>query len=308
MDGLDPHLSDRRHGHRHPGRRPGALTMASVAAVLIPLTLFTLMLALGLGLPLDAFQQWRRHGPLLLRVELAACLLVPLLAWLLLSTPPARALSVEARHGIALMAACPSAPLILRKAGRSGGNLAEAGLLQVTAAVLAILTVPVLAKVGQQVFGVEGWEVPPQQVALQVGQVQLLPLVAGVLLRRRFPATMARLQEPLDRIANLLLMLLVLALLVQTLPRLLPFMAANGAAVLLMVLVVLGSLGLGYALAGEGRQRRITAAAVTSMRNPGLALLLASTHAPQFPDVKLAILLYLLITVLVSAPLLKRMR
>jgi len=71
---------------------------------------------------------------------------------------------------------------------------------------------------------------------------------------------------------------------------------------------VLLSLAFGYAAAGEGRERRITTAAVTSMRNPGLALLLASTYAPQIPAVKLAILLYLLITVLVSAPLLRRMR
>jgi BASS family bile acid:Na+ symporter len=282
--------------------------MASLAAVLIPLTLFTLMLGLGLGIPLDAFQQWRRHWPLILRVELATCLLVPLVAWLLLSTPPAQGLSVEARHGIALMAACPSAPLILRKAGKSGGHVAVAGLLQVAAAVLSIVTVPALARLGELVFGVAGWDVPARQVALQVGQVQLLPLVVGVVLRRCFPGPMARIQGPLDRLANLLLALLVVALLVKTLPLLVPFVLANGAAVLLILLLVLLSLGMGYAAAGEGRDRRITAAAVTSMRNPGLALLLASTYAPHIPGAKLAILLYLLVTVVVGSPLLRRMR
>lgn len=282
--------------------------MAAIAALLIPLTLFVVMLALGLGLPVDAFQQWRRHWPMLLRVELATCLLVPLVAWLLLSLPPARALSVEARHGIALMAACPSAPLILRKAGKSGGSVAEAGLLQVAAAVLAIVTVPLLAQLGERVFAVEGWDVLPRQVALQVGEVQLLPLLAGLLLRQRFPAAMARLQLPLDRLANGLLALLVVAVLGKTLPLLVPFGLANPSAVLLMAVMVLLSLALGALAAGAGRERRITAAAVTSMRNPGLALLLASTYAPQLPGVKLAILLYLLVTVLVSAPLLKWMR
>lgn len=282
--------------------------MAAAAALLIPLTLFVVMLALGVGLPIDAFRQWRRHWPVLLRVELATCLLVPLVAWLLLTLPPAQALSVEARHGMALMAACPSAPLILRKAGKSGGSVAEAGLLQVAAAVLAIVTVPLLAQLGEQVFGVDGWDVYPRQVALQVGQVQLLPLLAGLLLRHRFPDAMARWQLPLDRLANGLLALLVLAVLGKTLPLLVPFMLANASAVLLMAVLVLLSLALGYGAAGEGRERRITAAAVCSMRNPGLALLLASTYAPQIPGVKLAILLYLLITVLVSTPLLARMR
>jgi bile acid:Na+ symporter, BASS family len=284
------------------------MTMSTVAALLIPLTLFTVMLALGLGLPADALAQWRRHWPLLLRAEVATCLLVPLIGFALLSTPPARTLSVEARHAIALMAACPSAPLILRKAGKSGGDHSLAGLLQVGAALAAIVTVPLLADLGEWVFGVDGWDVLPRQVALQVGKVQLLPLLLGVVLRRSFPAAVERLRAPIDRLANGLLILLVVAVLAKTAPLLLSFGAGNLAALALMALLVALSLALGYGAAGEGRERRITTALVTSMRNPGLALLLASTYAPQLPGVKLGVLLYVLITVLVSTLLLKRLR
>jgi predicted Na+-dependent transporter len=284
------------------------MTMSTVAALLIPLTLFTVMLALGLGLPADALAQWRRHWRLLLRAEVATCLLVPLIGFVLLSTPPARSLSVEARHAIALMAACPSAPLILRKAGKSGGDHALAGLLQVGAALAAIVTVPLLADLGEWLFGVDGWDVLPRQVALQVGKVQLLPLLLGVVLRRGFPAAVERLRVPIDRLANGLLILLVVAVLAKTAPLLLDFGAGNLAALALMALLVALSLALGYGAAGEGRERRITTALVTSMRNPGLALLLASTYAPHLPGVKLGVLLYVLITVLVSTLLLKRLR
>lgn len=281
--------------------------MDIAATLLIPLTLFTVMLALGLGLPSDALAQWRRHWRLLLRAEAATCLLVPLIGFGLLSTPPAQALSMEARHAIALMAACPSAPLLLRKAGKSGGDHALAGLLQVGAALAAIVTVPLLANLGEWVFGVEGWDVLPRQVAMQVSTVQLLPLVLGLLLRRGFPATVDRLRPPLDQLANALVILLVVAVLVRTAPLLLEFGAANLAALPAMALLVLISLLLGYAMAGEGRERRITTALVTSMRNPGLALLLASTYAPEHPSIKLGVLLYVLITVVVSAPLLRRL-
>jgi BASS family bile acid:Na+ symporter len=84
------------------------------------------------------------------------------------------------------------------------------------------------------------------------------------------------------------------------------FASANLAGLLLMVPLVLLSLAAGYLVAGEGRERRITAALVTSMRNPGLALLLASRFAPQLPGVKIAILAYVLVTVLVSVPVLQR--
>jgi BASS family bile acid:Na+ symporter len=270
------------------------------------------MLALGVNLPLQAFQQWRRHWPLILRAEVATCLLVPLAGWLLLSLPPARALSIEARHAIALMAACPSAPLILRKAGKSGGDASLAGLLQVCAAVLAIVTLPLLADLSGPVFAVQGWDLLlPRQVALQVGQVQLLPLLLGLAIARLLPERRAGLRLVLDRLANGLLVLLVLAVLVRTAPLLLQFSSANLGAIGVMALLVLFSLMLGYLLAGDQAAQsgqRITVALVTSMRNPGLALLLASTYAPEMPGVKLGILVYVLVTVLVSLPVLRWQR
>ena len=57
------------------------MTIQNAVSLLVPLTLFTVMLALGVGLPLQAFRQWRQTWPLLLLLELATCLLVPLLAW-----------------------------------------------------------------------------------------------------------------------------------------------------------------------------------------------------------------------------------
>jgi predicted Na+-dependent transporter len=136
----------------------------------------------------------------------------------------------------------------------------------VGAALAAIVTVPLLADLGEWVFGVDGWDVLPRQVALQVGKVQLLPLLLGVVLRRSFPAAVEPLRAPIARLANGLLILLVVAVLAKTAPLLLSFGAGN------------------------------------------LALLLASTYAPQLPGVKLGVLLYVLITVLVSTLLLKRLR
>jgi len=284
------------------------MSIQNAVSLLVPLTLFTVMLALGVGLPLQAFRQWRQTWPLLLRLELATCLLVPLLAWLLLLTPPARLLSQEVRMAIALMAACPSAPLILRKAGKTGGDASLAGLLQVMAAVLAILTVPVLAQAGELLFGVEGWDVLPRHVARQVASVQLLPLLVGLSLRHLWPEQTRRLQGPLDRVANALLLLVLLAVLIRTAPLLLAFAQANLTGLLWMAVVVAASLGLGYSLGGGSADRKHTAALVTSMRNPGLALLLANSYAPQLPGIKIGILTYLLITILLSIPLIRQRR
>jgi predicted Na+-dependent transporter len=206
------------------------------------------------------------------------------------------------------MAACPSAPLILRKAGKTGGDRSLAGLLQVFAALLAIITVPLLANLGEWLFGVQGWDVLPRQVAKQVAVIQLLPLLAGLALRRLWPEPIRRLQGPLDRLANGLLLLLFLAILIRTAPQLLAFAAANLAGLGLMAVVVAMSLGLGYGLGGPVKERKLTAALVTSMRNPGLALLLANTYAAEMPGLKIGILTYVLITVLLSIPLIRGLR
>lgn len=72
-----------------------------------------------------------------------------------------------------------------------------------------------------------------------------------------------------------------------------------------MAAMVLISLALGYGLADREPRQQVTLALVTSMRNPGLALLLANTFAPGVPAVKLGILVYLLTTVLLSVPFLR---
>jgi BASS family bile acid:Na+ symporter len=279
--------------------------MSNPVTAIVPWALSTVMLALALDLPAGAWRDWPRHRFLLLRVELASCVLIPLLGFALLKLPLAQQLSSDTRHALALMAVCPSAPLIMRKAGRHGGDPALASLLQVGAAMVAIVSVPLLADLGKHVFALEGWEIKPRHVAMQVGQMQLLPLLLGLGIRGWRPGLAERLQVPLNRLANALLLLLLVAVLVKTLPALISFALGNGLAVLFMGILILASLGLGFALGGNTPEQQTTSALVTSMRNPGLALLLASSHASDQPLVKLAILLYVLICVAVSTPLLR---
>ncbi|MCP9941829.1 bile acid:sodium symporter [Cyanobium sp. ATX 6E8] len=270
--------------------------MAPSPSVLVPATLFTIMFALGVGLPLDGFSRWQQQRGVLLRGLLGTCVLVPLAAVALLLWPATLSLSQPARFAIALMAVSPSAPLLLRKAGKQGGDRSLAALLQVGAALVAILIT--------RIFGVSGWAIEARHVAGQVALAQLVPLLLGLLLRRFAPQWASRLEAPLDRIANVLLLLLVLVVLAKTAPLLTTYVGANLVALPVMGALVLISLALGYGLADRDPQQRVTLALVTSMRNPGLALLLAGTYAPEVPAVKLGILKYLLITVLLSIPFL----
>ena len=117
-------------------------------------------------------------------------------------------------------------------------------------------------------------------------------------LRRWFAAVSARLVAPLEKLANGLLLLVILGL---TLPVLGAFLVSNLLAQPLIAAMAVLSLAVGWLLAGPSPAASTTTALVTSMRNPGLALLFATSHAPGIPMVKLTILsCVLLVTILVS--------
>jgi predicted Na+-dependent transporter len=282
--------------------------MAQALAAFVGLTLFTIMFDLGLGLKTDALAQVRHRPALVIRVLIGSCVLVPLAALVLMKLPLSFALSQPARFGIALMAASPSAPLTLRKAGKTGGDRQLAAVLQACAAVAAIVSIPMVADLFRASFGIDGWDIAPREVALQVAQVQVLPLLAGLLLRRWKPEWVARLQGPLDKLANGLLLLLIVVVLITAGPLLVPFVSANLLALAFMAVMVAAALAIGYLMAGPAPRERTTVALVTSMRNPGLALLFASTHGAGMPGLKLAVLAYLLVTVLLSIPFLRRQK
>lgn len=273
--------------------------------LLIPATLFTLMVALGLGLQGEAVARLRRRPALIVRVLLGTCVLVPLAALLLLRSPLVAGLPLPVKLAIALMAISPSAPLTLRKADRQGGDRELAAVLQLLAAAAAVITIPLLADLYRAVFQLSGWDVQPLPVARQVLMIQGVPLMLGVLVRRRLPALAERLVGPLDRVANLLLLLLTVLILVRSWPLLQAFLVANLVGLACMALMVLLALAIGWLLSGPGLRERTTVAVVTSTRNPGLALLLASTHAPGVVGLKLAILVYVLLTLLLSLPFLR---
>jgi BASS family bile acid:Na+ symporter len=275
---------------------------------LISASLFTLMFALGLGLRGEAVALLRHRPALILRVLIGSCLLVPLAGLLLLRSPLLGALSVPVRLAIGLMAVCPSAPLTLRKAGRQGGDQELAALLQLLAAAVAIVTIPLLADLFRALFQLSGWDIEPLDVARQVLLIQGLPLSLGVLVRSRLPQLAERLQIPLDRAANLLLLSLVALILGRSWPLLRAFLASNLVGLAAMALMVLLTLAVGWLLSGPGLRERTTGAVVTSTRNPGLALLFASTHAQGVVGLKLAILVYVLLTLLLSLPLLRLSR
>ncbi|MEB3301341.1 MAG: transporter [Cyanobacteriota bacterium] len=279
------------------------MTLQMLLILLVKTSVITLMVSLGLGLQLNTLALFRHRPWLILRSLLGTCVLVPLVALLLLKLlPMSSQMSAGARFGIALMALCPSAPLTLRKADRQGGDRHLAALLQVAAALVAVVTIPLLTDLFRNTYQVAGWNIAPKTVAAQVALVQVLPLTAGLTLSHWFPQIAARWAVPIQKTAHLVNLAVVALIVFMVFPRVLSFAQQNLLALAAMVLMTFAALGIGYALGGANSQERTTTAVVTSMRNPGLALLFATAHGKDISGIKLAILTYLLVTILGSIP------
>ena len=240
-------------------------------AALIGATVFAVMLSLGLMLGREQVAAARKRGGVLAMALIAVLLPVPLLAVLLVKLAGIEGVVAA---GILLMAISPGAPIAIRRAIEAGGEPAFAPALHLVIVLLAIVTVPasvaILDAVFQKDFGIS-----PLDVARQVFFAQLLPLGLGASLRSWRPAAAARLEGPLARATNLALLALVAILVVVLWPLLaevgwVPFVAGVGLTACALV--------FGAACAGRDAPVRPVAAVAVAMRNPGLALLIATVN------------------------------
>jgi len=234
-------------------------------------TVFVVMFALGLMLGREQIAAALQRRVVLIAVVFAVVVPIPAIAVLIVKLfQPGPAISA----GIILMAISPGAPVALRRALDAGGDRRFAPALHLAIVLLAVLTVPASVLILDWIFSAE-FTVTPFDIGRQVFFAQLLPLSLGATLRAWRPALAERLEPRAGRVGNLLLVALGAMALVD-LPSILratgwiPTAAGFG-----MTIV---ALAVGAAFAGRDAEVRPAAAVAAAMRNPGLALLIATLN------------------------------
>lgn len=271
------------------GPIPEWVVVAAVAA-----TVFTVMLALGTGLaPGELRWIWRQPGPMA-RGLFAVLVAVPAAAFIV-----TRVLELPrlAEIVILLMAISPGAPVALHRSLAAGGHRALAPSLQIAAVTVTVVSMPLSIAVLSH-FYVAGASIAPEHVGRQVFMAQLLPLGLGIALRRANPLLAARLEPRLKRAGTVMLAATVALVAFDfwevTVTAGVPVLTA-------IVVVTVAALAIGHALGGPDPAMRTAVATISAVRNPGLALLVATLNAAP-PAINATILAYLLVSVVVVAP------
>jgi len=235
------------------------------------LTLFLLMLTIGLR---EGFANltllWRRPG-LLLRCLLAAFVLVPIACMAIDAIFP---LSAPVRAGMAAMAVCPGAPMLYRKLSGMKVNTALAGSYQVTMSLFAVVLVPLWIIIINLLY----FKQNPNSigdVAQQIAFVQLIPITVGMVTRGWLPSLADDLLEPTEKISSRMLLGILIIVLIVGLPQIL---RVGVVTVVGVVLFIAATILIGHYLGGADPDTRIALALANSSRNAGLALALVAIN------------------------------
>lgn len=268
---------------------------SQVIQTLAAITIFTIMLTMGVQTPLqDLGTLWLKPG-LPVRALLSTLVLFPIGAALIafvLGVPP-KPIGI----GLALLAAAPGAPLLTRRATMAGGNVAIASSLQVTLASLAVVTTPLTLFVFAKIFPNVQETAVFLQIAKQIAQVQFLPLGIGLLIRKISDESVEAISNLLVTVVNTLFLVLVVYLLGISF-YLVPTVDPIG--LITIALIVAFGLICGHFLGGPDLPTRSSIATGTIARNAGLALFLAAANGAgrSIPT----IIAYMIVGFIVATP------
>jgi BASS family bile acid:Na+ symporter len=274
-----------------------------VLAALLPAALAFIMLGLGLKLTPADFRRVLAR-PAAVGVGLVAqCLLLPLLAFgvaVVLQLEPATAV------GLMILAACPGGVTAAMITDLAGGDTCLSITLTAATSLVAFISVPAVAGLSLGYFLDQ-----PTWVSYPLGQAigglfltTLVPVAAGVGLNSSGWLA-ADASANIQRLANLVFLLVVCATFVTQWPQISMHFAAVGMAVLALNVLTMGSGTLLGSLARLPVRSRIALAVECGIQNSALGITVAvsllGTPAFAVPSVIYAFLMNVTALLLIAA-------
>jgi len=265
-----------------------------VLKVVAPLSVALIVFAEAVGIsPSRVFAFFRDRPGVVLRSLLAALILVPAAALgLILALRPAPGVAI----GLAILVACPPAPLMIKAATKKGGDPAFMATLHLSLAALAVITVPAVLHVLAIPLDFSAGVDPVSLLSILTKTI-LLPIALGLAARALLPSYADALAPALGKAGSIGLLLVVIAVAAALFPALL---AMDAWSYLVIAAVAVAALAIGHLMIGaEYAEKRTVLAVECAVRHPGLAVAIGTTNFT--PQEALPVLLPCIITFIVIA-------
>jgi BASS family bile acid:Na+ symporter len=262
------------------------------------------LLVFGLGLRANrrVLEYLRLRPRLLVRSLLAQLVVMPIVAAMFLRWLDLRP---EVKLALITLAVSPIPPRLPHRQIKASGATDYALSLLVLVALVSIVSVPAAVALLGLVFE-RAVNVPARIVAAIVFSTIVAPLGAGIAVRYAAPRLTDRLEAPLTRFANLVLLVCCVPLVVVVWPAL-------GSLLRIGPLVAIASycvlaLAVGHVLGGPEAPNRVVLALSTASRHPAVAIAIANITFPNLKSAPAAVLLVLVVAAILSAVYLAAMR
>jgi BASS family bile acid:Na+ symporter len=241
--------------------------------IVAPLAVAFIVFAQGLKISPSQVMIYFKDRPWLMLRSLAAVLVVvpaAALGIILLLNP-----SREVVIGLAILVACPPAPLMLKATPNLGkGSAAFMASLHLSLAVLAFITVPIVLDLLSMALGFHA-DVNLLKMGLILGRTILIPVALGIAVRSFFPKFADMIGPKLDKVGAIGLLVVVLIALVKFFPALLKM---DPWSYVVIVVVSTVALAIGHLLGPRDPHERTTLAVESGVRHPVLAITIAASN------------------------------
>jgi len=272
-------------------------TLKLLLTVSIFLTVFSLALRAHATDALYLFREWRQG----LRAMAVMYVIVPAVALLIAGI---FRLKPPVEIALVALAFSPVPPLLPGKQMKAGGSTTYVISLLVTASLLSLLVTP-LGMYWTGRLASHDVYISPAAILRIVLMSILLPLALGFVAGRLLGSRAAGVSTILGNIASALLLVCVLALLFVMLPAI-GRVIGDGTIVALAAMIIAG-LGAGYLAAGTDPANKAALSLAAATRHPGIAVAIATTALPEEKLAPAAIILFALLSALISIPYLRRL-
>ena len=246
-----------------------------LTAVFLPLALFIIMLAMGLGLTIADFKRIATE-PKAVAVGLFAQLVVlPIVGFFLASM---FSLSPELAVGVVILAACPGGPTSNLITYLAKGNVALSITLTAISSTITVFTIPLVVNLSTSSFIRENVSLQLSfvETVAQISVVTIIPVVVGMLLHHYAPKFPSKVEKGVKWLSLFFLAFIVFGLLLKELNNVLEFFLQVGWVTLTLNVA---TMALGYAIATSFMLERRDVTAVTcevGIQNGTLAITIAS--------------------------------
>lgn len=272
------------------------MDVKTLIPLLLQVSIMLIVFSYGLQSTLkDALYLFHRPG-LLLRSVTAMYIIMPIIAVALvraIDLPPA------VKIAIVTLSVSPIPPLLGSKSLKAGGQGSYVIGMLVAPAILAIAFIPLALALFERIF-----QIPLATKGVGVMKIVatslLAPLAVGMLVRKLLGARALRLAKPLSLVATIILLAGVVPVLFVMWPAL-RALTGNGTLAVMALFAAIGVI-VGHVLGSEEQGHRQVLALSTATRHPGIAMAIASANFPDLRETAPAVLLYVLVSAIVTAP------